>query len=135
MNLVILLGLALLACAFFRAPERKKPAWANRLIGWQKLLGIVAFIMALLIVMNPEFLALGILGDSTFFDVLVLVLSLQLQDNITRAWRRAYPLLCRVMQIVILRNRYSYGYVLLALAPLGNVVSAIRRTLQQHLLG
>jgi hypothetical protein len=130
MKPVLLLGLALLACGFFRAPERTTPSWSRRLVGWQKLFGVAGFILALLIVMNPEFLALGLLGDSAFFDVLVLVLSLQLQRYIVRAWRRVCPVLSRIMRVIVLRNRMSYGYILLTLAPLGNVASAIRKALQ-----
>ena len=44
----------------------------------------MATVAALLVVINPEFLALGILGDSTFFDLLALAIGLQLQVVLSR---------------------------------------------------
>jgi hypothetical protein len=83
--ITILLGLALLAYAGVRLRNKTKPAWFQQLQGWQKLFGGLAVILTLLIVLNPEFLALGLLGDTAFFDMLVLVLGLQLHLYATRA--------------------------------------------------
>jgi uncharacterized membrane protein YkgB len=82
---IILLGLAIVAYSFTRAPDRIKPEWSRRFQGWHKLFSVVAVILAVLIIINPEFLALGLLGDAAFFDILVLLLSLQLQMVGTRA--------------------------------------------------
>jgi hypothetical protein len=67
--------------------DRIKPAGSQPLKWWQKLAGGVAVILAVLIVINPEFLALGLLGDAAFFDALVLLFSLQLHAVGTRVWQ------------------------------------------------
>lgn len=43
-----------------------------------KIIRIIAVIAAIFIVLNPEFLAFGIIADAAFFDMLVLLLGLQL---------------------------------------------------------
>ena len=43
-----------------------------------KIIRIIAVIGAIFIVLNPEFLAFGIIADAAFFDMLVLLLGLQL---------------------------------------------------------
>jgi hypothetical protein len=83
---IILLSLALAATAFARS-QRSKPAWFRHLKGWQKLLGVVALVTALIILLNPEFLALGLLGDSAFFDMLALALSVQMLVSVQWAWQ------------------------------------------------
>jgi hypothetical protein len=83
---IILLCLAIVAFAYVRDRKRNKPAWFQHLTGWQKLFGLIAFILALLIIINPEFLAIGLLGDATFFDMLVLALSLQMLVYVKWAW-------------------------------------------------
>jgi uncharacterized membrane protein YkgB len=79
----------ILAClAFFiYAFNGRSRHWFAHLNGWQKLFGLIAVIMAVLILMNPDFLALGLLGDTTFFDVLVMALSLQMLVFVQWAWR------------------------------------------------
>ena len=80
----ILLGLAMLAYALTRLPDKYRPAWSHRLDSWRTWIGLLAVIIAIVIMMNPEFYALGILGDSAFFDFLVLCLTFQLQSIATR---------------------------------------------------
>ena len=86
MTPTIILGLALFACALNGVPDKYKPTWTRRLNSLRTLIGLVAVIAAILIVMNPEFYALGVLGDSAFFDLLVLAISLQLQMYGVRIW-------------------------------------------------
>ena len=100
MKMIVLLGFALLATAFIRLPRGIEPSWLQRLGRWQKLLGVVAFCLALLIVLNPEFLALGVLGDAAFFDLLVLLLSLQLQMVLTQVWHSIHAVLARTIKWV-----------------------------------
>lgn len=52
--------------------ENKTPKKLN------KIIRIIAVIAAIFIVLNPEFLAFGIIADAAFFDMLVLLLGLQL---------------------------------------------------------
>ena len=70
-----------------RSPNKAKPTWFQHLRGWQRLLGVLAAILTLLIVLNPEFLALGFLGDAAFFDMMVLALSLQMHTFAAGAFR------------------------------------------------
>ena len=83
--ITILLWLALLVYAGVRLRNKGKPSWFQQLQGWQKVFGVLAVLLTLLIVLNPEFLALGLLGDTAFFEMLVLVLALQLHLYATRA--------------------------------------------------
>ena len=92
---IILLALALLAYAVSRS-NRIKPAWSQRLTGG--IFGLAAFIGAVLILINPEFLALGLLGDTAFFELLVLALSSQMHVFFTRAFHRCADVLCGVMR-------------------------------------
>jgi hypothetical protein len=73
----IIYGLALFVFTLAFLPDKYRPTWIHRLTSWQVLIGFVAVIIATVIVMTPEFYALGILGDSAFFDMLVLAISLQ----------------------------------------------------------
>ncbi len=77
---LILFGLALLAFGLTRT--RSQP-----LRGWQKLFGVIAVVFATLMLLQPEFLALGLLGDTAFFDLLVLALGLQMHSFFSCAVR------------------------------------------------
>ena len=77
----------MLTFASKRAARRGKLKWFRQLSGSQKIFGVVAFAMVLLIFLNPEFLALGFLGDTALFDMLVLAISLQLHTHVIRIGR------------------------------------------------
>ena len=94
----VLLGLAMLAFASKRAARQGKLKWFRQLNGSQKIFGVVAFVLVLLILLNPEFLALGILGDTALFDMLVLAISLQLHTQVIRAGRGFITALTRGMR-------------------------------------
>ena len=130
---IILFGLAILACVIFRAPEEFKSAWFHRLNGWQTLLGAVAFILALLIIITPEFLVLGLLGDSAFFDVLVFLPSLQLQTFAVRAWRCVRAVYSRTTGWVRIPSpRMSFMLVVLPFSLyIESVVSAIQKVVHR----
>jgi hypothetical protein len=116
--------LLILAYAITR-PNRIKPAWSQQLKGWQKIFGIVAVLLAVLMMMNPELLALGLLGDTAFFDLLVLSLSLQLQTVVARAWSCVRAVYSRTMPVVIWRLWRDCSLMALAFAPVGEVISVI----------
>jgi hypothetical protein len=97
------IGLALLAYALTRVPDRYKPVWTRRLGAWPTLLGLLATIAAILIVMNPEFYALGILGDSAFFELLALAIGLQLQTFGARLWRHVLAVPSMARRFIIRR--------------------------------
>ena len=92
---IILLGLVVFAYASTRSQDKTKPSRFQHLKGWQKIFGVLAVILTLLIILNPELLALGLLGDTAFFDMLVLALSLQMHMFVARAFRRCVAVLSR----------------------------------------
>jgi hypothetical protein len=79
MQLTLLLALAMVAYAFTRTGVPAKPIHPGHRKWAQNLLAGLAVIAALLILLNPEFLALGLIGDAAFFDLLVLLITLQFQ--------------------------------------------------------
>ena len=119
MTPIIIFGLTLFACALTLEPDKHKPAWPQRLNAWQILIGIVAIIMAILIVMNPEFYALGILGDSAFFDLLVLAISCQLQVLGFRVWDYIASGFSKTMRFTRWRIYVSCTMVFLFFAEIG----------------
>ena len=126
---IIIFGLALLAYAFIQSSDRSRPtAPAQPLRLWQKLAGAIAILMALLIIINPEFLALGLLGDTAFFDLLVLALSLQLQDLAAQAWHRASTTVCGLVRWLLF-PRPTGQALLLIFAPIGTMISSARKLL------
>jgi uncharacterized membrane protein YkgB len=125
MTPTIILGLALFACALTRVPDKYRPAWTHRLNSWQALIGMVAIILALLIVLNPEFYALGILGDSAFFDLLVLAISCQLQVFGTRAWGFFLEGFFIIKRFISLRICVNYAMMLFIFADLVSTIQKV----------
>src|SRR5438128_200179 len=113
---IILLALTLLAYAATRSTEYTKPPRFPHLKGWQKIFGLVAIIGAMLILMNPELLALGILGDTAFFDMLVLALSLQMHTFVRRAFHRCVDVLARCARSLGIPSP-GLRYLLFVLTP------------------
>lgn len=70
----------------------------QHLNGWEKLIGVLAVFMALLIILNPEFLALGLVVDSVFFEMLVFALSLHLRLLVVRVFHICAGLLSKVLR-------------------------------------
>lgn len=93
---VILICAIFIAFALSRRSKRTQASWFPRLKGWQKLFGVIAVILAVLMLMNPDFLALGFLADTTFFDVLVLALSLQMLVSFQWA--------CRTLGVAVIKS-------------------------------
>jgi hypothetical protein len=110
-----------------RKPQRPLPLWSQHWQGWQKIFSVVGFAAALLIVMNPEFLALGMLGDAAFFDLLVFALSLQFQTVVMHAARCTRDWSVRALSFVVLRFRRDLTMVAVTLAPLGDLALKIRK--------
>jgi len=127
---VIIFGAALLAYAFTRLPEKYRPAWARRFTPWQVLLGVVGIVMAVAIVLNPEILALGILGDTAFFDLLVLAIGLQLQTVLGRAWEVVATWFARMRQRIFLQTCFEACCVVIFVSTsVGAVQKAVQRVL------
>ncbi len=88
----------MLVFASTRSDGKTKLTWFRQLSGWKKIFGVVAIILTLLIVLNPEFLALGFLGDAAFFDMMVLALSLQMHTVAARAFRTCIDAFFKAMR-------------------------------------
>ena len=130
-TLIVLFGLAIIAHAFTPMPKRVKPAWSLHLKGWQKLFGVIAVVMALLIVLNPEFLALGILGDTAFFDMLVLALSLQMHQFVIRAWRWCVGVLAKGLRWAGIPSPGLCYVVAVSTVAIGSAVSVVQRAVHR----
>src|SRR4051812_35468156 len=110
-NLGFLLGLAILGCAFVRARDKSNSAGPPGSRWWQKLLGVIAIVLTVLIVINPEFLAIGLLGDAAFFDLLVLLIGLRLQMLTTQAGVWALSMVSKIV-LWFTKPRLSYALAL-----------------------
>ena len=86
---IIILALGMLFFANARSGAKARPRLSGKFQGWQRIIGVLAVVAALLILLNPEFLALGLLGDTAFFDLLVLALSLQMHGFVRRVWHES----------------------------------------------
>jgi hypothetical protein len=127
---LILVALILLACAVRRS-SHIEPVWSQHLKGWQKVFGLAAVIMALLILSNPEFLALGLLGDTAFFDMLVLALSLQMHMFAVRAFQSCLDALRRALRWLGIPS-LGLRYLLAVLTPIvAGGVSALQQGLHR----
>lgn len=120
---ILLLGLALLAYASVRSPNKTLPARFPHLKGWQKVFGVLASIFTLFIILNPEFLALGLLGDSAFFDMLVLAMSLQMHMLVRQAFHRCVDVLSRGLRTAGIPS-LGMRYLLFVLTPVITVTVA-----------
>jgi hypothetical protein len=129
---VILVALALLAYAFSRS-NGIKPAWSQHLTGSRKIFGLAAFIGAVLILINPEFLALGLLGDTAFFEMLVLALSLQMHVFVTRAFYRCVDVLSGVVRWVGIPSPGLLYCVAVVTPIVAGAVALFQRTLHRNL--
>ena len=131
--IIIALGLAILAYASTRGPNKSKPSRFEHLRGWQKIFGILAVLLTLLIILNPEFLALGLLGDTAFFDVLVLALSLQLHLLAARAFRLGVHGLSRGVRWLAIPSP-GLRYLLFLLTPIvAGAVAAVQKAVHRFL--
>src|SRR5262245_52265325 len=96
---LIVIGLAMaLVFAFNQKSDRTKPTWLQQLQGSQKIFGVIAFVLVVLIMINPELLALGLVGDTFFFDMLVLALSVQMHVMVTGIWRRGVTVAINIVR-------------------------------------
>jgi hypothetical protein len=110
-KLTILLWAALLGYVINRGSDRLKAVPHQHRTWWQRPLVLLALLVALLIVSTPEFFALGLIGDSTFFDLLVLLISLEFQGfgGQARCWLAG---LMSKVTAWVMRPRMSYLLVL-----------------------
>jgi len=128
---VILFGLAILAYAITRVLDRIKSVDSEPLKWWQKLAGGVAVILALLFVINPEFLALGLLGDAAFFDALVLLFSLQLQMVGARTWHYVGAMFSRTMKWIRTPSPGMLYLLATSAVAIGSIVSTVQKVVHR----
>src|SRR5208282_1814813 len=126
-TVTILAGLAFTACAFFRRLQRR----FEHLNGWQKLFGLIAVFLAVLILMNPDFLALGLLGDTTFFAVLVMALSLQMLGFVQLAWRCISTSFVRGMRLVGIPSPGLRYLLAVSAVVIGSAISTIQKVVHR----
>jgi hypothetical protein len=118
--------LAVFMCVCIRRLNGLEAVTSEQLRWWQKLVGVVALMCVVLIAVNPEFWALGLLGDTAFFDLFVLLLSIQLQMALGWAWGIFSASLCWGLRWIITpRPRWSY---LLAAWIVGAAVNGVHVT-------
>ncbi|MGO8764786.1 MAG: hypothetical protein ACLQSR_06585 [Limisphaerales bacterium] len=132
-KIIILLGLAIMVWAFARRPMRIKPAWFGHLNGWQKLFGLIAVILAVLILINPEFLALGLLGDTAFFDMLVFALSLQMLVFVQTAWRSIGTALARSLRWIGIPSPGFRFLLAISTVAIGSAICSIQKVVHRIL--
>jgi len=128
---LILFGLVVLVCVSMQSAKSTKPARFPHLQGWQKLFGVLAFITVVLVVINPEFLALGLVGDAAFFDAFVLLLSLQFQSIANRAWRFVSTAFTTVMRAMGPRLKHDFAMLLLIFLPIADVLAGIQKAIHR----
>ena len=92
---IILLGLAVIVYASARSTDKGLASRFQHLKGWHKIFGVLAMVLSMLIILNPELLALGFLADTALFDMLVLGLSLQMHTFAGRAFRSCVSMFSR----------------------------------------
>ncbi len=127
----ILLGLMMLAYAVTQSQHKTKPSRFQHLKGWEKLIGVLAVICTLLIVLNPEFLAFGFIGDAAFFDVLVLAISLQMHLLVRQAFRRSVDLLSRGVRAVGIPSPGLRYCLFVSTLVIGTAVAGFQKTVHR----
>src|SRR5262249_33470593 len=128
MPLVIAFVIVIVAWASGQRPNRPKNV--ERFNWFKKLTTVAAMFMALLIVINPEFYVLGLLGDGAFFDLLVLALSLQLQNILITARHCIYDDVTGLIRWLMM-PRPTFQMLLLIFAPVGTIIFEIQRTVRR----
>jgi len=107
--------------------QKRRGQQVRTLTPKQLLLGAAAMLVVLVILFNPEVAALGLLGDTAFVDLLVLLLGLQLRAAGTQLqhWiRRIGASFLNMM----LSPRLSY---LMVLATWISITDGIRRAIDK----
>jgi uncharacterized membrane protein YkgB len=132
-TVVILMSLAFIAFAFSRGPQRAKPAWLQCLKGWQTVFGLIAVILAVLILINPDFLALGLLGDTAFFDLLVMALSLQMLFFAQSAWRRLGSAVVKSLRWARIPSPGLRYLLAISAVAIGSAISLVQKVVHRIL--
>ena len=132
-RIIILLGLAILACAITRSAGKTRLTWFRHLKGWQKIFGVAAVVLTLLMILNPEFIALGLFGDTAFFDLTVLVLSLRLHGLAAWALHRGVEGLSRGARWLGIPSPGLVYLLAVSTLAIGAVASALQKAVNRIL--
>jgi len=125
-TMIYWLAIFIFAVAFL--PDPYRPTWIHRPDSWQVVIGLLAVLIATAIVMTPEFYALGLLGDSTFFDFLVLAISFQLRGLGERVGRHALSGFARIRRLMGWSLRASSTVLLFTVA---GIIAAVHKVAQR----
>ena len=131
---LFLLFLAALIWCTLRKHDAASLGSSQRANPWQKLFAILAVLAAMLIILNPEFLALGLLTDASFFDLLVVLLTLQLQFITAQSWHFLSTFSSRVLRLITARLNLSIALIILAFEPLIKAISTIHKSLRMRMV-
>lgn len=113
------------------ASRQSAPGWGMPQVGFfirSRLLTFVGMLLAMAFFLNPELLALGLVGDTAFFDLLALLLGLQLQSLVAAALTWFWTATAATLRKLYLSMELSYGVINLALAPIGAALLALVET-------
>ena len=130
-SLLILVGLAIIGYGLVRAPHRVRPTWSRHLKGWRKLFAFIAVVLTILIILNPEFLALGLVGDTAFFDMLVLALGLQMHAYATQGGRWLVRTVVRGLRCVGIPSPGLSYLLAFSTIAFGSAVSAFQKAVHR----
>jgi hypothetical protein len=115
--------------AIVRAHRHQASAAVQQLGRWKYVFAVIAALVAMLLILNPEFLAISLLGDTAFFDLFVLALTLQLHLLASGAWKQLGRSLSRRLRSLMSPNTAMGRLVLLS----GFVVDAVGCARRQYL--
>ena len=131
-----MLVLAIVAYAFVRLASRLPSVKSKQLKWWQKLAALVALLFVIMIAANPEFWALGLLSDTAFVDVFVLLMSIQLQMIVFWAWDRLGPFVFQGWRWLLTPSpRMSYLWAACIVAAILNLILAVCKSLRRAVPG
>jgi len=125
MKMALVVGVLALLLARVAARSNKALGRGSR---WRLLIGMAAVLVVLLILMNPEFLGLGLLGDTAFFDLLLLGVSLQLETILGHVFRFGVWIYSKVRWWILARSVGMIS-ILLAVDAVGEKVSEVQKFL------
>lgn len=96
------------------------------------MIGAVAMVIVLIIILNPEFFALGLLGDSAFFDLLLFVVSFKLETILTQVFHFGFWIYSKLRWRLLVGSMGLIS-ILLAIDAAGEKLSAAQKAIARHL--
>jgi hypothetical protein len=127
---MVIIGLAGVLIYSAKAGSHKQalPGFEH-LQGWHKLFGLAAFLVAIVIMLNPELLALGLVGDAAFFDLLVLALSVQIRGIMVGVWHWLCAAISTAVTRTLWRMHRDWLMVVVELGQLGRASATLLKVL------